>query len=75
MENRENLKKFKESFNEFIKMEDYFSYCSLIDSSRLYPDSFNEADKVAVWSKKGKTLLVSSKCINTKKIKFLFINP
>ena len=58
MENRENLKIFKEPFNDFIRMEDYFSYCSLIDSARSYQDGFNEADKVAVWSKKGKTLLV-----------------
>jgi hypothetical protein len=58
MENREHLKSLNEPFKDFIKMENTFSYCSLNDNSRTLPDGFNEADKVAVWSKKGKTMLV-----------------
>ena len=58
MENRDYLKSQKEAFNDFIKMENTFSYCSLSDNSRTILDGFNEADKVAVWSKKGKTMIV-----------------
>ena len=58
MEYRENFKTIKGSYAEFIKMDEYFAFCPIADSSRTLPDGFNEADKIAVWSKKGKTFLV-----------------
>jgi hypothetical protein len=57
MENRENLKLLAEPFSDFIRMNTSFSYCPLYDSSAPTKNGFNEADKIAVFSKKGKTFL------------------
>ena len=40
-------------------MEDKLTYLSVQDSSRPFKDGFNEANKIALWSKNGKTLVTS----------------
>ncbi len=73
MESRDYLKTLKEPFKEFCKMDGNFSYCSLSDNTRTTPDGFNEANKVAVWSKKGKTLLVRDLSLFRSSIKLVIV--
>jgi hypothetical protein len=40
-------------------MKDYFTYLSLYDSSKPPQSGYNEGKKVALWTKKGKTLVTS----------------
>lgn len=47
------------SFDKLISMQNYVTYLSLHDSSKPEKTGFNEAKKIALWSKKGKTLVSS----------------
>ena len=57
IESKDNFKKFKTSFRKFIALENYFTYVPLHDSSKNSPDGFSESKKIALWSRRGKTLV------------------
>lgn len=46
-------------FGNFIAMKDYITFLSLHDNSKIYQSGYNEGKNVAVWSKRGKTLVSS----------------
>lgn len=48
-------------------MKDFVTYLSIKDSSKVYQDGYSEGKKVALWSKKGKTLVTAdlyAECVN-----------
>ncbi len=47
----------KMPFSSLIRMEDFYTVLTLHDNSRWVQDGFSEGQKVAVWSKRGKTLI------------------
>ena len=46
-------------FAKFIQMSDYLTYLTIRDSGRNAPDGYNEGKKLAVWSKRGKSMVTS----------------
>jgi len=47
----------KMPFSSLIRMEDFYTILTLHDNTRWLQDGFSEGQKVAVWSKRGKTLI------------------
>ena len=57
VENKESLITAKKPFKETCHLQDYFTYLSVHDCAKQPPPGFNEGRKIAIWSKKGKTLV------------------
>jgi hypothetical protein len=47
----------KKPIKKLISMPDKFVYLTVLDRARPLQEGFNESNKLAIWSKKGKTLL------------------
>lgn len=50
----------KKSFAKILGLDNCFTLLTIKDSAKSLPDGYNEGKKIALWSRKGKTLLASS---------------
>jgi hypothetical protein len=57
VETRESLIAMNKPFKESMQLRDSFTYMSMQDTSKQRQGGYSEGLKLAVWSKKGKTLV------------------
>lgn len=58
---RESFLSLKKPFTKLVDLDNNCStFLTIKDSAKSLPDGYNEGKKIALWSKKGKTLITSS---------------